>query len=80
MASALLTRRSVLQTAAVATTALAVPFVRGTHAAGKLRCGFWDHWVPGANEPLAQLCHEWADKEKVDLTIDFITSQGDKLT
>ena len=80
MASALLTRRSVLQTAAVATTALAVPFVRGTHAAGKLRCGFWDHWVPGANEPLAQLCHEWADKEKVDLTIDFITSQGEKLT
>ena len=47
---------------------------------GKLRCGFWDHWVPGANEPLAQLCHEWADKEKVDLTIDFITSQREKLT
>jgi hypothetical protein len=34
MASALLTRRSMLQTAAVVTTALAAPFVRGTHAAG----------------------------------------------
>ena len=41
--------------------------------------GFWDHWVPGANEPLAKLCREWADKEKVDLQIDFVTSQGDKL-
>ena len=79
MHRASLSRRAVLQTAAVATTVLAMPFVRGAHAAGKLRVGFWDHWVPGANEPLKQLCHQWADKEKVDLTIDFITSQGDKL-
>ena len=28
---------------------------------------------------LAKLCREWADKEKVELTMDFITSQGDKL-
>src|SRR2546423_4012515 len=74
-----LTRRSLLKTAAMATTAIAVPFVRGAHAGGKLSCGFWDHWVPGANEPLAKLCREWADKEKVDLKIDFITTQGDKL-
>ena len=64
---------------ALATAAIAMPFVHGAHAAGKLSCGFWDHWVPGANEPLAKLCREWADKEKVELTIDFITSQGDKL-
>ena len=56
-----------------------MPFVHGAHAAGKLSCGFWDHWVPGANEPLAKLCREWADKEQVDLQIDFITTQGDKL-
>jgi ABC-type glycerol-3-phosphate transport system substrate-binding protein len=74
-----LTRRAVLRTAALASTALATPFVRGAYAAGKLRVGFWDHWVPGANEPLKQLCHQWAAKEKVDLTMDFITSQGDKL-
>ena len=79
MASPTLTRRTVLTTAALATTALAMPFVHGAYAAGKLSCGFWDHWVPGANEPLAKLCREWADREKVDLTIDFITSQGDKL-
>ncbi len=79
MATTVLTRRTVLKSAALATTALGMPFVHGAHAAGKLSCGFWDHWVPGANEPLAKLCREWADKEKVDLQIDFITTQGDKL-
>ena len=39
---------------------------------------FWDHWVPGANGPLEKLCQEWADKEKVELKVDFITSNGDK--
>ena len=72
------TRRTVLRTAALATTILASPFVRGSHAAGKLSVAFWDHWVPGANKPLEQLCRDWAEKEKVDLTVDFITSNGDK--
>src|SRR5438045_7502209 len=71
------TRRRVLQTAA-ATTLLAMPVVRGAHAAGKLAVGFWDHWVPGGNDPLDKLCHEWAEKEKVDIKVDFITSNGDK--
>ena len=74
-----MTRRTVLRTTALATTILARPFVRGARAAGRLSVGFWDHWVPGANEPLAKLCREWADREKVDLTLDFITTQGDKL-
>jgi ABC-type glycerol-3-phosphate transport system substrate-binding protein len=73
------TRRSVLKSGALTMGALAAPFVHGAYAAGKLRCGFWDHWVPGANEPLAKLCNEWAEREKVDLTLDFITTQGDKL-
>ena len=71
-----LARRRVLRTAALASAALAMPFVRGAHAAGKLACGFWDHWVPGANDTMTKLCKEWADKEKVDVTIDFITSQA----
>ena len=73
-----LTRRSLLRAAALAGTALSVPFVRGAFAAGKLACGFWDHWVPGANDALTKLCKEWGDKEKVDVAIDYITSQGDK--
>jgi len=76
-----LTRRTVLGTAAAAaaTTTLATPFVRGAYAAGTLSLGFWDHWVPGANDTLTKLCNEWGAKEKVEVKIDYITSQGDKL-
>ena len=77
MGQRLLTRRTVLETAAAATV-LAAPFVRGAHAAGKLSFGTWDHWVPGASEVLSKICREWAEKEKVDLTFDLITSNGDK--
>src|ERR1700720_3334100 len=71
------TRRTVLQGAAAASL-LAMPFVRGAYAGGKLSVGFGDHWVPGGNDPLEKLCREWAEKEKVDITVDFITSNGDK--
>jgi len=73
-----LTRRTVLGAGAAA-VALAAPFVRGAHAAGKLSVGFWDHWVPGANDVSRKLVEQWAEKEKVDTKIDFITSTGDKL-
>jgi hypothetical protein len=39
-------------------------------AAGSLSVGFWDHWVPGANTAMMQICEEWAEKEKVNLTIE----------
>jgi hypothetical protein len=77
MARTRLTRRTLLQTAA--TTAVVAPFAHSAYAAGKLSVGFWDHWVPGANDTLTKLCKEWAAKEKVDISIDYITSQGDKL-
>jgi ABC-type glycerol-3-phosphate transport system substrate-binding protein len=80
MAKKTMTRRRVLGTAAGAATVFATaPFVHGAHAAGRLAVAFWDHWVPGANDAMAKLCNEWAGKEKVDLKIDFVTSQGDKL-
>jgi ABC-type glycerol-3-phosphate transport system substrate-binding protein len=81
MAKKTMTRRRVLGTAAAAaaTAVAAKPFVHGAHAAGKLSVAFWDHWVPGANDVMTKLCNEWANKEKVDLKIDFVTSQGDKL-
>jgi spermidine/putrescine-binding protein len=73
-----LTRRQFIAATAASTAALVTaPYVRSARAAGSLSIGFWDHWVPGANEPLAKLCREWADKEKVELTMDFITSQGE---
>jgi len=72
-------RRFVAGTAAASTAFVAAPFVRGAHAAGKLSVGFWDHWVPGANSATEKLVKAWAEKEKVDVQIDFITSQGNKL-
>src|SRR5438270_9694868 len=79
MTRSALSRRKFLGQTALATGALiAAPYVRGAHAAGKLSVGFWDHWVPGANDSLTKLCNEWAAKEKVEITIDYITSQGDK--
>src|SRR5689334_13545787 len=79
MAISRISRRKLLKTAALgATAAVAAPYVRGAYAAGKLSIGFWDHWVPGANDTMTKLCNEWAAKEKVDLSIDYITSQGSK--
>jgi ABC-type glycerol-3-phosphate transport system substrate-binding protein len=72
-------RRFVGGTAALSTALVAAPFVRGAHAAGKLSIGFWDHWVPDANKATESLVKEWADKEKVDVQIDYITSNGNKL-
>src|SRR5215831_13208618 len=73
------TRRSALKTAALATTALiAAPYVRGANAAGKISIGFWDHWVPGANKATTDVVNAWAAKEKVEVQIDYIPSQGDK--
>jgi len=76
MGSSGFNRRRFLTTAAAAAVA---PHVRTSHAAGSLAVGFWDHWVPGANDVLARLCKEWAAKEKVELKVDFITSLGSKL-
>ena len=80
-----LTRRSLLQSAAIGTTALAAtafskPFIHSAFSAGTLDVGLWDHWVPGGNEPWKKLAREWGDKNHVDVNLDFITSQGDKLT
>jgi ABC-type glycerol-3-phosphate transport system substrate-binding protein len=72
-------RQFVAATAATSVAVVAAPYVRGAYAAGKLTIGFWDHWVPGANKTSTDLVNEWAQKEKVEVQIDYITSQGNKL-
>src|SRR3984893_8316717 len=72
-------RRFVATSSAASAAVVAAPFVRSAHAAGKVSIGFWDHWVPGANEPTKPLANEGAAKEKVEVQMDFITSQGNKL-
>jgi len=75
-----LSRRQFVAATAMSSAALmTVPYIRTAHAAGKLTMGFWDHWVPGANKASTELVKEWADKEKVEVSIDYITSQGNKI-
>ena len=79
MGQSRLSRRAVLKTAALGSAAaITAPYVSGVYAAGTLSLGCWDHWVPGANKALDKICNEWGDKNKVDVHIDYITSQGEK--
>src|SRR5262245_16234111 len=74
------TRRRFMATSAAASAMIAAPFVRTTHAAGKLSIGFWDHFVPGANKTSDALIQEWAAKEKVEVQIDRFTGNKALLT
>jgi ABC-type glycerol-3-phosphate transport system substrate-binding protein len=65
-------------TAATSAALISSPYIRSAAAAGKLSVGFWDHWVPGANKASTDLINEWAAKEKVEVSIDYIPSQGNK--
>ena len=71
-------RQFVAATALTSAALISAPFIRSARAAGKLTMGFWDHWVPGANKASTDLVNEWAAKEKVEVSIDYITSQGNK--
>ena len=71
-------RQFVAATALTSAALISAPFVRSARAAGTLTMGFWDLWVPGANKASTDLVNEWAAKEKVEVSIDYITSQGNK--
>jgi ABC-type glycerol-3-phosphate transport system substrate-binding protein len=80
MVKPILTRRRFTTTSGAAIAAvLAAPYVRRANAAGTVSIGLWDHWVPGANDVMSKLIQEWAEKEKVEVKVDYITSQGNKL-
>ncbi len=71
-------RQFVAATALSSAALISAPYLRTAYAAGSLSMGFWDHWVPGANDTLTAIVKEWAAKEKVDVSIDYITSNGNK--
>lgn len=70
-------RRQALKVGAAA-AALPLVHIRTAGAAGKLSVGFWDHWVPTGNGVMKKQVDAWAEKNKVDVTSDFITSVGNK--
>ena len=74
-----ITRRQFLATTAAATVAMSVgPWIKTSHSAGKLSVFLWDHWIPGANDVSQRLIMDWGKKNSVDVTVDYVTSRGDK--
>lgn len=70
-----ISRRGALKLGAAA-TALPLVHIRTAGAAGKLTIAFWDHWVPAGNDVMRKQVQAWADKNKVEVQADFITSVG----
>src|SRR3984957_19609263 len=73
-----ISRRRALKTAA-ATAALPLVHIRTAGAAGKLSLAIWDHWVPTGDASLKKLVDVWAEKNKVEVQLDFLTSVGEKI-
>src|SRR4029453_18881376 len=75
-----ITRRRALKVTAgaVGATLPLVP-VQTAAAAGKLTMGVWGHWGPAGHSGRKGLIDEWCAKNKVDVTIDFIASAGNKM-
>jgi len=49
-----ITRRNAVKAGVVTAATLPWVHIRSAGAAGKLNVGFWDHWVPGANDVMAK--------------------------
>ena len=73
-----ITRRRALKLSA-ATAALPLVHIRTAGAAGRLNVGVWDHWIPATNDVMRQQVATWADRNKVDVSVDFITSNGKQI-
>jgi ABC-type glycerol-3-phosphate transport system substrate-binding protein len=71
------TRRKVLKYGALA-SALPWVHIRTAGAAGKLNVFYWDHWVPAGNDVIKKQTAAWAEKNKVEVNVDLITSMGQK--
>lgn len=71
----LATRRKVLKFGAAA-SALPWVHIRTAGAAGQVSVFFWDHWVPAGNVEIRKQVATFAEKNKVEVKADFITSQG----
>jgi len=73
-----LTRRGALKLGAAATT-LPLVHIQTAGAAGKLSLALWDHWVPTGDAAMKKLVDAWAEKNKVQVELDFLTSIGNKI-
>ena len=75
LSNRLATRRKALKFGAAA-SALPWVHIRTAGAAGQVTFFTWDHWVPAGNTELKRQLALFADKNKIEVKADFITSQG----
>jgi len=75
------TRRNTLRAGAgvLAAGALGAAMVDAQGTGGSLRFAFWDHWVPGSNDALKELCAKWGEQKRVNVQLDFINTTGNQL-
>lgn len=71
-------RRKALGVAAGA-AALPLVHIRTAGAAGKLSVGFVNHVVPTGDAVMKQQVDRWAEQNKVEVALDFISVAGNKL-
>ncbi len=71
-------RRRAMKIGAAA-AALPLVHIRTAGAAGKLSLALWDHWVPAGDAAMKKLVDAWAEKNKVDVQLDFLTAIGSKI-
>ena len=77
-----MTRRGMLRSGAgviAAGSVLQAPMVHAQGTGGRLAIGFWDHWVPAGNDAMRGIVTAWAQANRVEVQMDFITSVGNKL-
>jgi ABC-type glycerol-3-phosphate transport system substrate-binding protein len=73
-----LSRRRVLQVSAAA-SALPLVNIHTASSAGHLACAFWDHWVPAGNDAMRKVVNAWAEKNHVDVKLDFLSAVNNKI-
>ena len=74
-----LSRRRFNQAAVGAAALMGFPYIKSASSAGKLSIGTIDHWIPGNNAVLREICEQWGADNGVEVTVDFITVIGGKL-
>lgn len=72
-----ITRRQALHMTAAA-AALPLVHIRTAGAAGKLTVGLTDHWVIEGNDVMRRIVEAWAEQNKVQVQLEFVTSTGAK--
>jgi ABC-type glycerol-3-phosphate transport system substrate-binding protein len=73
-----ISRRTAVQLSAAA-AALPLVHIGSAGAAGRLTLALWDHWVPAGNDAMRKVVARWAEKNKVDVQLDFLSAVGNKI-